>query len=62
MKLYAVEWCDDLDDYGVWTLDKRCYRTREEAEKRAERIKWHADYNLPRYTYIVSLELMGGVE
>lgn len=59
MKLYAVQWCDDLDEWGAYTLDKRCYQTRAEAEKRAERIKLHADPDLPRYTHIVSMELTG---
>ena len=59
MKVYAVQWCDDLDEWGACTLDRRCYQTRAEAEKRAERIKLRADPYLPRTTFITSMELMG---
>lgn len=59
MKVYVVKWCDDMDEWGAYTLDTRCYQTRAEAEKRAERIKLRADQDLPRTTFITSLELMG---
>lgn len=59
MKVYAVQWRDDLDEWGEYTLDKRCYQTRSEAEKRAERIKLRADPDLPRTTFITSMKLMG---
>ena len=59
MKLYAVEWWDDLDEWGAFTLDRRLYRTREEAGIRAERIKRKADPDLPRYTHVTEMEVMG---
>lgn len=59
MKVYAVKWCDDFDEWGAFTLDRRCYQTRAEAEKRAERIKLRADPYFPITTFITSMELMG---
>lgn len=43
-KFYAVKMWSDLDDWGETTIERKLYRTREEAERRAEEVEaWSSD-------------------
>ena len=38
-KMYAVKTWSELDDWGVSYIEHKLYRTREEAERRAEEVR-----------------------
>ena len=43
-KFYAVKTWSDLDDWDETTIERKLYRTREEAERRAEEVEaWSSD-------------------
>lgn len=55
MKVYACDCWDSLCDIGESSMDRRCYRTREDAEKRAKRLTYsedHVDY----YAQVIEFE------
>jgi len=55
-KLYGVETSTDLDDIGVSVILSTLYRTREEAEERAEKYRNRDDDEIEYYAYVVEFE------
>lgn len=57
-KLYAVDTCSDLDDIGVTYIERKLYRSREAAEKRAEYINFgNEDDGYRNYAMVVEFEV-----
>ena len=58
-RLYGVDTWTDLDDYGVSYIERKLYRTRESAEKRASIIKrCFKDDGYQYYARIVEFEVV----
>lgn len=57
-KLYGVETSTDLDDIGVSGILSTLYRTREEAEERAEKYRNRDDDEIEYYAYVVEFEVV----
>ena len=58
MKVYAVETSTDLNDYGVWYVERRCYTSEEAARKRADEYRSVVDDGIYQYARVVELELV----
>lgn len=57
-KLYGVDTWTDLDDYGVSYIERKLYRTREAAEKRASIIeRGYKDDGYRSYARVVKFEV-----
>ena len=58
-KVYAVDTWTDLDDYGVSYIERKLYRTREAAEKRASIIeRGHENDGYRSYARIAEFEVV----
>lgn len=58
MKIYVVETSTDLDDCGVWYVERRCYTSEEAAKKRADEYRSVVDDGIYQYAHVVELELV----
>lgn len=56
-RLYAVDMWTDLDDYGVSYIERKLYRTREQAEQRASEYNGVRD-GLRHYARVVEFEVV----
>ena len=56
-KLYAVNTWSDLDDIGVSYIERRLYRTREEAERWADKVVAKSD-EFQYYARVVEFEVV----
>lgn len=57
--LYGVDTWTDLDDYGVSYIERKLYRTRETAEKRASIIeRGYRDDGYRTYARVVEFEVV----
>ena len=57
MKFYAVDTRSDLDDIGESHIERKLYRTREEAERRAEEVEAWTDDEMGWYASVVEFEV-----
>lgn len=58
-KLYVVDtWCD-LDDAGQHYIEPYLYRTREAAERRAERVRSEVVCGIRYYAAVYEYEVVG---
>lgn len=56
-KFYAVKTWSDLDDLGEYYIERKLYRTREEAERRAEEVEAWSDDEMGYYAMVVEFEV-----
>ena len=57
-QMYAVQTWTDLDDWGETTIERKLYRTRGEAERRAEEVEaWSSD-EMGYYAMVVEFEVV----
>jgi len=57
--LYGVDTWTDLDDYDLSYIERKLYRTREAAEKRASIIeRGHKDDGYRTYARVVEFEVV----
>lgn len=58
-KLYGVDTWTDLDDIGVSYIERKLYRTREAAEKRASTVEHgYEDDGYRTYARVVEFEVV----
>ena len=57
MKMYAVKTWSDLDDIDVSYIERKIYRTREDAERRAEEVEAESD-DIGYYAMVVEFEVV----
>lgn len=56
-KFYAVKTWSDLDDWGETTIERKLYRSKEEAERRAEEVESYED-EIEYYADVVEFEVV----
>lgn len=57
-RLYGVDTWTDLDDYGVSYIERKLYRTREAAKKRASTVEHgYEDDGYRTYARVVEFEV-----
>lgn len=57
-KMYAVKTWSDLDDIGESYIERKLYRTREEAERRAEEVEAQSSDEMGWYASVVEFEVI----
>ena len=57
-KFYAVKTWSDLDDWGEFTIERELYRTREEAERRAEEVEAQSSDEMHYGAMVVEFEVV----
>lgn len=57
MKMYAVNTWSELDDIDVSFIERKLYRTREEAEARAREVESYED-EIEYYADVVEFEVV----